>query len=200
MEEKEARWKLVKEGLRGYLLALNALKAFEQEIQATAKRVLVSCVPKIKDAGCQIDPVATYPHQQTVDGAMALGCLLTTSTSEKDSHLRWSAIYCGVAWACADDNPNELLSFACCELRVEGAGRRETLFTSLSKARSRSGELISDTAVLTKLSTQNGVQVRIRLSPDMALEEIEKLLYEAVEITVALLAAAGGLRKAILGQ
>jgi len=34
----------------------------------------------------------------------------------------------------------------------------------------------------------------------MALEEIEKLLYEAVEITVALLAAAGGLRKAILGQ
>lgn len=200
MEENKALTALVKEGLKGYLPARNAVQAFEQQIQGMAKKSLMSRLPKISDAGCHVETQKTWPHQEPVQGAIALGLGLETSTSEKDGELRWSGIYSGVAWVHAAGDSAQLKAYACCELRVEGAGRRDSLFTSLSKASAGSHNLISGDAELTKLNTQNGAQVRVPLSSECSPEKVEEQLGETIESMTVLLAAAGGLRKAIIGR
>jgi hypothetical protein len=199
MEENDARQALVREGLSGYLLAVNAVKAFEQQIQGIAQRVLMSRVQKIKDAGCYVEPPVIWPHQEEVNDAIALGFGLRTCTSEKDGELRWSGIYSGVSWVRTDGDLAGFKACACCELRVESGGRRDSLFTSLSKA-SAGDNLMSESAVLTKLNTQNGTQIRMPLSSDSSPGRVEEQLGEAIESMTVLLAAAGGLRKAVLGR
>jgi hypothetical protein len=100
MEEKEPAQKLIEEGLRGYFPVLNAIKAFEQQLHTMTEQVLLDCVSMIEEAGCYVKkPPATWRVERTiVEGEIALGVGLETSSAEKDSQLRWSGIYCGVAW------------------------------------------------------------------------------------------------------
>jgi hypothetical protein len=202
MNESESRQRLIAEGLKGYLPAVNAVQAFEKEIQESAKKVLISSVPKINEAGGYVDVHApgTWEIRVPVEGEVALGAGLVTSTRETDSQVRWSGLICGVSWTRDKSKAGQLLSNACCELRLESFGRRAALLSSLSKVDAQGRDANSGETSLTKSSASPGVQVSRPLPAEGLLEQVEQELFRLVNFLVERLAAAGGLREAVCGR
>ncbi len=189
-EYELAEMELFKEGLSSYIDVKNAVKAFEDLVGESCKRIMIKYLEKAKMVFNMPDLVETSISLWADDNRLSRVNVYAFLSPPETWGVRW-----GIKWS--DKNPKQIEAMTCISVRLSAYGKKNNLFRTLTNLNCK----VSDKSInLDTTGWEHEVHIQKTLSPEDTIETFEESLDEIIRFFLDMLEEAGGLQTAISGK
>lgn len=181
---------LFKEGLSSYIDVKIAVKAFEDLVGESCKRVMINYLENAKRVFNMPDLVESSISLWADDNRLSRVNIYAALSPPDTWGIRW-----GIKWS--DKNPKQIEAMTCISVRLSADWKKNNLFRTLTNL---SGKVSDKSINLDTTGWEHEVHIQKTLSPEYTIEVFEESLDEVISSFLDMLEEAGGLQTAILGK